>query len=345
MLPFGSIVTGLGTRSSDFDVYVRIPYPPRIDPVDVAAKLLRNTPWIFRKVFAIPQAKVPIIKFNHIPTGCNCDINFKGLNGVRNSKLIHHLFKANPRALKLAIIVKYWAKLYYLTGTNLLANYALTMLVIFYLQSIEMLAPVVEMQKTPEPFMVDNWNTAFDKYTQQPNKNEDDLYHLLGGFFKFYREFRFDINVVSTYLGVPVPRSLFIGPVENLPEEYSLYKENLRFNNFKPLRVNTLMCVQDPFEHNRNCTVALSPKLVHKIMLYIRLAANLYDQMGPDEFLKAVLTITPPILPKQQYQLTKTQAHHTNRPAANKKRRKYKNKTHNLAQRFVEITKGIYHKK
>ncbi|KOB79407.1 U6 snRNA-specific terminal uridylyltransferase 1 [Operophtera brumata] len=290
--PFGSIVTGLGIKSSDVDVYVRMPHSQlnRLNPVIMARNKLRSKPWIFTKVFAIPSAKVPIVKFLHIPTGSNCDVNFHSESGVRNSKLIFHLLRTDPKALSLAILVKYWSKVFAFTGTNLLPNYALTMLVIFYLQQVNMLAPIAELQQYVDPYFVEGWNTAFNKNIPQPNACSDHIYHLLGGFFKYYSVFRFDQHVVSTFLGYPVPRIIFGSPDQVPHNEFSLYKENLRGEFCKPLRIDTLMCIQDPFDHSRNCAVAISQKLFAKIQAHFQYAARMYEDVPPDDFLKALLT-------------------------------------------------------
>lgn len=338
MHPFGSIVTGLGIKSSDVDVYVKISRTPlnRLNPVILARNILRSTPWKFSKIFAIAAAKVPIVKFFHNPTGSNCDVNFKSEAGVANSKLIFHLLRTESKALSLAIIVKYWSKVFKFTGTNLLSSYALTMLVIFYLQGINMLAPISDIQKSVDLHIVECWNCAFDKNAHQPRAYRDNMYHLLGGFFKYYSFFRFDHYVVSPYLGTPIMRSIFASSEHCLHKEFSMYKEHLESGVCDPLRIDTLMCIQDPFDHSRNCSIAISQKLFAKIQMHFQYAARMYDQMPPDDFLKAIFTQDP--------RNTRVAIDSTHKPVIqtlfknNKQKKKKKN--NKIAQKFIQMQKN-----
>lgn len=331
--PFGSIVTGLGIRSSDVDVYVRISNKHKLSPVILARNKLRSTPWKFTNIFAIPAANVPIVKFTHVPTGCNCDVNFQSEAGVTNSKLIFNLLKTESKALSLAIIIKYWSKVFKLTGTNLLSSYALTMLVIFYLQAINMLAPVSDIQKYEDPHIVESWNCAFDKNAHQPKAYRDNGYHLLGGFFKYYSFFRFEQYVVSPFLGIPVMRSIFGSSDNNLPKEFSLYKENLKAKVCNPLRIHSPMCIQDPFNHSRNCAVAVSQRLFAKLQMHFQYAARMYDVMPPDDFLKAVFT--------QESRYTPAATHsphvHVVQTIFKSKKQKKKKKMNKTVKKYIEV--------
>lgn len=87
-IPFGSITTGQGIKSSDADCFLAL--QPGTDGrpgygaaeysgnfVNKAARLMRVYPDVFSKIVAIPKANTPIIKFLHVPTNMNCDLNSK----------------------------------------------------------------------------------------------------------------------------------------------------------------------------------------------------------------------------------------------------------------------------
>lgn len=279
----------MGIRTSDIDCYIQVP-----DYVDknkslvlIARNILRNYPRIFQNLFAIVNAKVPIVKLYHAPTKRNCDINFKSIAGVRNSKLLAYLLQLDTRALNLAIIIKYWSKVHVFTGTNLMPNYALTLLVIFYLQQEKILPPIYLLQMNVPPLIADNWNTAFDDKTPYMTFNNKPLYQLLGGFFKYYNNFHFSESVISLYEGTVLSKKEFEN-LDNLTDIYHLYKVNVRAGLDK-LRTDSAICVQDPFELNKNCTVAVYPKLVQRIIECIKMSSNAYENESSNNFLKATL--------------------------------------------------------
>ncbi|CAG5023630.1 unnamed protein product [Parnassius apollo] len=301
---FGSIVTGLGIKSSDVDCFIRLPIwlqNPGDTYVAKAKAALMKHPNIFRELFAIKNAKVPIVKFYHVPTQRHCDISFKSPAGVENSKLLAFLLNLDNRVLPLAILIKYWAKVHKLTGTNLMPNYALTLLIIFYLQHKGILPSVLLLQRNAE-YIVDNWNVAFEEVRHVSGNNES-LYELLGGFFKYYRDFKYDVFLICPFLGRPIKRELF-AKGGNVPPEFELYKTNLKGRNCLPLRSNSIVCIQDPFDHSRNCSIALYPRLVNKIMSCISKSADIYENEKSEIFLWGILSIAieeSPVVSKKRH--------------------------------------------
>lgn len=298
--PFGSIVTGLGIRTSDVDCYVQVPDFYEYDQVGFALQArnkLRRYNWIFKKVFAITTAKVPIVKMYHEPTGRNCDISFKNMAGVRNSKMIGLLLQMDKRALGLSILIKYWTKVHSLTGTNLLPNYALTMLIIYYLQYKNILPSVSILQKlTNEQIIVDGWNVAFRENYYHSTDNTESLYELLGGFFQFYSTFKFDEHIISPFLAKSIPRKCFVN-LQDVSNELGLYKTMVSREEVEPLKIDTQMCIQDIFEHNKNVTLGVFPRLLLRISIYIKAAAKLYEETDSKQFLREIMLMKPTIPP------------------------------------------------
>ncbi|XP_034832757.1 terminal uridylyltransferase Tailor-like [Maniola hyperantus] len=293
VLAFGSIVTGLGLRTSDVDCYIQLPpwlHPPEKSFVVKAKNILMRHKHLFQHAFAIVHAKVPIVQVFHVPTQVYCDLSFNSPAGVANSNLITYLLNSNKKALHLAILIKYWSKIHHLTGTNLMSSYSLTLLVIFFLQQINVMSPVVDLQENVEE-NIDEWNSAFSTLDRSI-KDDKSMYELLGEFFKYYKTFEFDKYIVSPYLGRPVARELF-AKVENVPSTFAQYKTNVGDKKLKPLRLDTAMCIQDPFQHNRNCAMAVHAKLGLTISAQIRRAASIYENDNERIFLKKLLTETP----------------------------------------------------
>lgn len=293
-MPFGSIITGLGIRTSDVDCYVSLPRWVRTPPHKIVYKAkhtLMTQENIFAELFAIPMAKVPIVKFYHVPTGRHCDVSFKSPSGVQNSKLIAYLLHMDKRALPLAILIKYWSKVHNLTGTNLMPNYSLMLLVIFYLQQVNVLPSVLILQDSVTEDVVDNWDTAFREITNYKSTNNSSLYELIGGFFQYYKNFDFASNVVSPYLGTPVAREIF-KKLEDVPFEFSLYKHNVQSGLCPNLKIDTRMCIQDPFDHSRNCCVAIFPKLAEKFTALFQNACKIFQE-DKNNFLTGILTKLP----------------------------------------------------
>ena len=91
-------------------------------------------------VCGIPNARVPIVKFVHFKTALSCDLSFKNRMGVLNSKFIRLCSEFDSRIRPVMICIRYWASIYELSGGGhggrpwKITNYALTMLIIFYLQ-------------------------------------------------------------------------------------------------------------------------------------------------------------------------------------------------------------------
>ncbi|KAJ8719867.1 hypothetical protein PYW08_012042 [Mythimna loreyi] len=252
--PFGSVVTGLGIKTSDVDCYVALPNgeQPHIGHVIRARNVLNRYHRKFSQIIAITTAKVPIVKFFHLPTQCQCDVNFKSPAGVRNSQLVAFLLHYDKRALPLAVLIKYWSKVHKFTGTNLMGNYSLILMLIFYLQLMNIIPSIYELQRNVPPYYVDSWNTAFDASMTSNTRNSDTLYELLGGFFKCYSTFNYKENMISPYMGRVINKKCFDN--FDMPEEYSLYKNQVSKDVRKKLKTDSKICIQDPFEHNRNCS-------------------------------------------------------------------------------------------
>lgn len=277
MIPFGSIVNGLAILDSDVDCFVEIPEKhgaygaARKDNysytnINLAKKALLSHPDLFSHVFKIP-AKIPIIKFRHIPTGFNVDINFTSPFGIINTNLIRFFISTDFRLIPLFVLIKYWAKLNELTGPNKFSNYSIILMVIFYLQRLvkPILPPVNFLQNDPRCDIIkEGWNVGFDTSLNNfpQNHNDSNVFTLLEGFFHFYSNLQLDTLVLSPLTGLSLPISTF-QDVTQLPPDYHRYVSLLNVTK-TPIRsfpISKTLNVQDPFELNRNVTVSVSHKV------------------------------------------------------------------------------------
>ncbi|CAG9583450.1 unnamed protein product [Danaus chrysippus] len=298
--PFGSITTGLGIKSSDADCFVSLGTERITDAVGRAKRALLREPRVFAEVLAIPQAHTPIVKFFHVPTGTNCDVTFKTPLGVHNSRLVSFMLHADPRLVPMAVLVKYWAKVHGFSGSGRLTNYALTVLLLFYLQQppVSVLPPVRSLQEGHE-HVVDGWNVAFDDRLEAlpGSTNTSSIPELLGGFFQYYSTFDFCKLVVCPYLGRPIPKEAFRRP-STLPPEMSLYRRNVESGAAGAMRFATSMCVQDPFELCHNVASCVSSRLFEEVQAHFKFAALAYDTdklKDCRQFLRTILLRKPKI--------------------------------------------------
>lgn len=305
-IPFGSITTGLGIKTSDADCFMNIPHQHRhgnTNFVQKAKKILQQYPEIFTDILSIPRANTPIVKFFHKPTSINCDLTFKTALGAQNSKLIAFLLHADPRLLPMAVLIKYWAQVQGFSGSGKLTNYALTMMVIFYVQqtSVSILPSVEWLQRNQaNDVIVDFWNTGFINKIEYltPTGNKQTISELLGGFFEFYTTFNFDDMVICPYLGMPIKKDMF-KDLDQLPTTFQRYKQNVQSNYVMPLKFSTAICVQDPFEQCHNVASAITVRMAADMKAHFKLASSIYEKEKANHcqnFLKNVLIEKPKLV-------------------------------------------------
>lgn len=209
----------------------------------------------------------------------NCDVSFSAITGPINSNLIGILLSLDKRALQLAIILKYWSKVHYLTGTNLVCNYAFVLMIIMYLQHQKIFPPLKPYINNS--FTIGDWDYGYDSEALRTYKIENNmsLLELLVGFFAYYRDFDYEKYVISPYLGYPIEKARFKGKKKmEVPEEFPQYAIANTQKGCTHLMINGLMCVQDIFEHNRNCSIVVRDKLYTKYTVFITNAANIFNK-------------------------------------------------------------------
>jgi len=301
--PFGSTVNGLGFRGCDLDVYIdlgELPWAPspnnplmqvpvtmtEVQRVRVAAKLLREIPQC-TKIHPITAARVPIVKFVHRMSGIHCDISFKNRASVLNSEFIRFCTEIDSRVRPLMVAVRLFCKRHDLAGGGgglRISNYALTMLVIYFLQQLE--KPVLYTVHTLQQLigdqkeMINGWNCAFSsdisKLAALP-VNKQGILELLCGFFRFYSSLDLSSVVLSPYIGCSMDKSTIS---TNLPKEFDGLPG---FLGEKGLHLDKPMCLQDPFELDHNVCKNLPDKAVIILQAYFKKAGEMAQNLTNPE--------------------------------------------------------------
>lgn len=298
---FGSSVNGLGFRGCDLDVYVDIggsdytgcdqdnpllDIPAMLEKQKVyeATRLLRSIPQC-SQIQPIPSARVPIVKFVHRSTGIHCDMSFKNRASSCNTKFIRMCVGSDKRIRPVMVTIRYFAKKYDLAGGGgkmRMSNYALTMMIIFYLQQIDnpLLHPVSVYQEDVEPDLISGWNCAFTReddlhlLPRLPQNNLNVL-QLVTGFFTFYAAYNFKDLIICPILGRSISRK-DVGRGKPLP--YPLSKAPVFIGRDK-LLIDKPICLQDPFELCFNVCKNLPQKALTILKCHFQEAGNLCKAM------------------------------------------------------------------
>lgn len=144
--PFGSFLSNLYTRWGDLDISIELPNGAYISSAGKKHKqtllghvlnaLRSKGGW--RKLQFIPNARVPIIKFESYHPNISCDVSINNLKGQMKSKFLFWITGIDGRFRDLVLLVKEWARAHDINNskTGTLNSYSLSLLVVFHLQVI-----------------------------------------------------------------------------------------------------------------------------------------------------------------------------------------------------------------
>ncbi|XP_078052870.1 poly(A) RNA polymerase, mitochondrial isoform X2 [Augochlora pura] len=289
---FGSTQMGLGFKGCDLDIYMDIGEPIISESMNTSTgismqKIFREVKSImyrmnsiFSNIIPIPKAKIPIIKFCYVKTNISCDISFKNSFGIYKSNLMKFCISLDTRLKPLIMVIKYWARNFKIS------NYALLLLIIFYLQQplVKIIPPLLELQKTCQPQIIDGWQVNFDENIKlSPITNTSSIPELLYGFFIFYSTFKFKSQKICPLDGMVHTESEFTN-VENLPQCMDRYKACLTGDENLKLKVNSGMCVQDPIELNHNVTANTGQSTLKTFVRYSMIGAAICTEASKNNY-------------------------------------------------------------
>uniref|UniRef100_A0A672U3C8 Terminal uridylyl transferase 1, U6 snRNA-specific n=1 Tax=Strigops habroptila TaxID=2489341 RepID=A0A672U3C8_STRHB len=240
---------------------------PAPEVLELVATVLRRCVPGVRRVRAVPTARRPVVKFCHKQSGLAGDIsidNRSGGAGLGEGEGVTFLVLCLcPRVRPLVYAVRLWAKQQGLAGP-LLNNYALTLLVLFFLQTrsppvlpaIARLRDLADEDRT----VVCGWDCSFprDVALLEPSTNTESPCEcsLLAEFFHTFGDFDFPGQVISLREGRALPL-----PPPALPE----VSEGLKLGSLN---------LQDPFELSHNVAANVNEKTASRFGRCCRAAAK-----------------------------------------------------------------------
>ncbi|XP_063977983.1 uncharacterized protein LOC135162940 [Diachasmimorpha longicaudata] len=223
------------------------------------------------------NSRMPILKVIHNPTGIECDISFTNGLTVESTRIINAYCKHYPNCRKLIIFLKNWMGHCDLTGQNGINTYGIAWLVIYFLQVVSILPTVSELISVHnKSAIIAGWETGASTYFQ-PCVTDQSFRELLMQFFKFYAVFDFRNYVICPLLGNSIRKIHFSKPT-TLPSNMKPYLDYLNaVDEPEPFRVDSILCVQDPFDLADNITKAVQKSTVCNLKTLCSLSAQVLD--------------------------------------------------------------------
>lgn len=286
---FGSRMSGLALKDSDVDLYFDIAGTfggelsndlyAQEDLVRYFGKVFRSQNDEYKHIQQITGARVPIVKFLHVPSGLYCDLSFKSGLSTHNTKLVRLYLALDERVHWIVCaVVKRWALQNDMKNQSMFTSYALAWLVLFYLMTIEVVPPLTLLRKhadyskdtsRSDVMFIEDWDCTFctlEKAKQIWKVPEIPCWDLLFGFFKFYSNSTLlQQFVLCPAIGSAIPKNSFYDVPKATPELLGFNKKR----NGKPidwcirLRDNFHgegLAVQDPFDLFHNITKVIIPR-------------------------------------------------------------------------------------
>ncbi|XP_048368543.1 speckle targeted PIP5K1A-regulated poly(A) polymerase isoform X2 [Sphaerodactylus townsendi] len=233
----------------------------------VATVLQKCVPGVHH-VQVVPNARRPVVKFCHKESGLRGDISIDNKLALRNTRFLQLCTETDERVRPLVYAVRHWAKQQALAGNPfgggpLLNNYALTLLVLFFLQTrnppvLPTVARLKELTENEEQTVVDGWDCSFPKDLTrlEPSSNTENLCTLLAEFFHVFGDYNFASCMISLREGQPLPLP---GVLE------STVGSKLKLGPFN---------LQDPFELSHNVAANVNEKTALRFQRCCQAAAK-----------------------------------------------------------------------
>nr|XP_046227473.1 poly(A) RNA polymerase, mitochondrial [Scatophagus argus] len=174
----------------------------------------------------ILNARCPLLRFAHQPSGFQCDLTANNRVAIKSTELLYLYGELDPRVRFLVFTVRCWARTHGITSSipgAWITNFSLTVMVLFFLQKRNPpIIPTLDHLKNlagPEDKSVVEGNdcTFVSDFSKiQLQNNTETLENLLHDFFEFYAKFAFSkmsINIRK-------------GKEQNKPEVAPLHIQN-----------------------------------------------------------------------------------------------------------------------
>ncbi|XP_074128530.1 speckle targeted PIP5K1A-regulated poly(A) polymerase isoform X2 [Sminthopsis crassicaudata] len=232
--------------------------------LELVGSVLRGCVPGVHSVWTVPSARRPVVKFCHRPSGLHGDISLSNRLALYNSRFLNLCCALDRRVRPLVYTLRCWAQGRGLTGSGpLLSNYALTLLVIYFLQTrdppvLPPLTRLTQMAGEDERVEVDGWDCSFPREAShlEPSANTESLSSLLAQFFSCVSSWELRGSLLSLREGLPLPVA------DGLPPGL-----------WGGLRLGPLN-LQDPFDLSHNVAANVTSRVAGRLQNCCRESAN-----------------------------------------------------------------------
>ncbi|KAI1263441.1 hypothetical protein F5Y18DRAFT_128875 [Xylariaceae sp. FL1019] len=259
---FGSSGNLLCHDDSDVDICITTPWK-ELEGVCMLADLLAKHG--MEKVVCVSSAKVPIVKIWDPELGLSCDMNVNNTLALENTRMIKTYVEIDDRVRPLAMIIKHWTRRRIVNDAafgGTLSSYTWICMIIAFLQLQQPpVLPALHQRPHQKLSKPDGGIAAFgddlSKLGGYGNKNKSTLGEL---FFQFFRYFAHEFDYSSHVLSVRMGKLL------------TKHEKKWHY------QVNNELCVEEPFNTNRNLGNTADGYAFRGIHLELRRAFDLIAQ-------------------------------------------------------------------
>nr|XP_008110583.1 PREDICTED: poly(A) RNA polymerase, mitochondrial [Anolis carolinensis] len=207
----------------------------------------------------ILNARCPLVKFSHQPSGFQCDLTANNRIAMRSTELLYIYGSLDPRVRALVFGVRCWARTHGITSSipgPWITNFALTTMVLFFLQKRQPpIVPTLDHLKglAEDKHIVEGYDCTFVSNLNKikPTENTETLDVLLGEFFEYFGNFAFNKHSLN----------IRKGKEQNKPEASALH-------------------IQNPFEQSLNISKNVNATQLDRFVTLARESAWLLQQEG-----------------------------------------------------------------
>lgn len=265
-----------------------MPPLPRNAPVLNRVKKFFYQNQKFGNLFHVRKAKVPILKFKHLPTLVDCDLSVDNEIGVSNTYLVKSYLGMNSKLKTVVLVLKQLLVMNDIKGTGKITTYILFWMVVFYMQQLDLLPPVRDARKTTsDRRIIGGWDCSIPKPLVVPLKDPYSVRKHVEQFCEFYQNFNLANQAVCPYLSCAVAAENLTKL--NLPTElFSALIHNVKRAKAFPYPTH-IMNVHDPTYLNANLTRPVTQQTVD---VFKSLCQNIGEflRKNPDVRLDELLT-------------------------------------------------------
>ncbi|KAI1140929.1 hypothetical protein F5Y05DRAFT_410777 [Hypoxylon sp. FL0543] len=265
---FGSSGNLLCSDDSDVDICIVTPWK-ELEGVCMLADLLAKHG--MERVVCVSSAKVPIVKIWDPELELSCDMNVNNTQALENTRMIKTYVQIDERVRPLAMIIKYWTRRRIVNDAahgGTLSSYTWICMIIAFLQLRQPpVLPALHQQPHRKFPGKDGETNSFaddvDKLQGFGSKNKSSLGELLFQFFRFYaHEVDYSTDVLSVRMGKIISKT---------DKGWHIGQNN------------THLCVEEPFNTNRNLGNTADDYAFRGLHLELRRAFDLIAEGKLDE--------------------------------------------------------------